>query len=80
MIDLATIQFTAKLMPMTAPINACNGCLFSSERVAVCREVCKVAVAAGLPDCETEPGGKRVIYVMPEIDLRQISIFEDQTT
>ena len=75
--DLASLQFTAVLKPMTSAINACNGCLFSNERVAVCREVCRIAVAAGLPDCDSEPDGKRVIYELPDADLRQISIFDE---
>ena len=74
--DIANLQFTAQLLPMVAPINACNGCLFSNEKVSVCREVCRIAVAAGLPDCDSEPSGKRVIYVLPETDPRQISIFD----
>ena len=74
--NLAGLQFTAVIKPMTAPINACNGCLFSNERVATCREVCRIAVAAGLPDCDSEPEGKRVIYELVEQDERQITIFD----
>ena len=73
--DLHDLQFTAKLMPLLSKLNNCQGCIFENEKSAVCREVSKIAEKLNIYDCDTEPFGKRVIYILPEIDSRQISIF-----
>lgn len=60
------MQFT------TAPGKNCGGCLFENERSTVCHEVARVAVRAGLPDCEYS----RLIYVARAVDERQLELVE----
>ena len=57
--------------------DTCNGCLFRYQRAAVCREACSMAVRSGQRDCEapTDPG-KRIIYVAPPNDPRQLELLE----
>lgn len=57
--------------------DTCNGCLFRHQRAAVCRMACEMAVRAGQRDCEspTDPG-KRIIYVAPPRDPRQLELLE----
>lgn len=55
----------------------CRGCTFRHQRVSVCREACNLAVRAGQRDCDspTDPG-KRIIYVAPPNDPRQLELLE----
>lgn len=65
-LDPASIQFT------TRPANSCRGCIFDGQWWSVCREAGEVAQHAGLAECES---GK-VIYVVREVDPRQLAIDE----
>lgn len=64
----AQMQFT------TAPGKGCKGCLFEHERSPVCHEVARVALRAGLKDCEYES----IIYVVKVVDDRQISLIDGE--
>lgn len=57
--------------------DTCNGCLFRHQRAAVCRAACEMAARASMPDCDspTDPG-KRIIYVAPPNDPRQLELLE----
>lgn len=63
----ATTQFT------TSPGKSCHGCLWEHERSSVCHEVAKVAVRAGLSDCEYAG----VIYVLTVADARQLELITE---
>ena len=55
----------------------CKGCLFNGQRVAVCREACRIAALAGQQDCDSRaPIGSRIIYVAPPNDPRQLELLE----
>lgn len=58
-----SMQFTIK------PATSCRGCLFNGQRSRVCNQACEVARRADLPHCE-----EGVIYVLKEIDPRQLTI------
>lgn len=55
----------------------CRSCLFAGQRVAVCKAACEMAARAGQKDCDslTDPG-KRIIYVAPPNDPRQLELLE----
>ena len=63
----AIMQFT------TAPGKGCKGCLFEHERPTVCHEAARVAVRAGLPDCEYSG----LIYVAVVVDERQLDLLQE---
>ena len=58
--NIATINFTAE------PAKSCKGCICEHQRSTACGDVCRRAVACGLPDCED---GSGFIYVIAELDL-----------
>jgi hypothetical protein len=60
----ALLQFT------TAPGKNCRGCLFEHERSTVCHEAVRVALRAGLADCEYSG----LIYVLKAADERQLEL------
>jgi len=55
----------------------CRSCIFAGQRVAVCKAACELASRAGQRDCDspTDPG-KRIIYVAPPNDPRQLELLE----
>ena len=57
--------------------SGCRSRLFAGQRVAVCKAACELAVRAGQKDCDspTDPG-KRIIYVAPPRDPRQLELLE----
>lgn len=66
--EYAGITFTAKELdaenPRLVARDACQGCHFEREKYATCVAVGRLAVEAGLPDCETRgPTGGNVVYV-----------------
>lgn len=63
----AEMQFT------TAPGKSCSGCLFEHERSTVCHEAARVALLAGLPDCEYSG----LVYVAVVVDERQLSLLQE---
>lgn len=54
----------------TKPGRACRNCLFQRQRVSVCNAAVEIAQRAGMPSCDNED----VIYVLREIDPRQMTI------
>lgn len=55
----------------------CDGCIFDSERSAICREAGTRAVEAGMPDCDdTGPGASSYRYVRDPSDGRQLDVIE----
>lgn len=57
--------------------SGCRSCIFTGQRVAVCKAACDLAARAGQKDCDspTDPG-KRIIYVAPPNDPRQLELLE----
>lgn len=58
------MQYTSK------PAKSCSGCIFSGQRVEVCNRAAEAALRADLPHCELDG----CIYVLREVDARQISL------
>ena len=58
------MQFT------TTPGKHCKGCVFEHERSTVCHEAVRVALRAGLADCEYS----NLIYVLKIADDRQLEL------
>lgn len=55
----------------------CLGCIFDSERSAVCMRAGEAAAAAGMPDCEASgPGAKSYIYRLDLSGGRQMDLLE----
>jgi len=62
-VDPSQMRFTTKHGA------SCHACIFKGQRAAVCREASRLAVLAGLEDCDRE-----VVYVPLPIDTRQLTI------
>jgi hypothetical protein len=60
----ATTQFIA------SPGKSCKGCIWEEARSTVCHEVARVAVKAGLPDCEYSG----IVYILKPVDERQLDL------
>lgn len=60
----ADIQF------ITVPGKSCRGCIWEHERSTVCHEAARVAILAGLSDCENSG----LIYVLKVADKRQLEL------
>lgn len=58
------------------PERACRGCLFEDQRAAVCNQASRLAIMAGIPDCEEKDKetGRTFIYVAAAVDERQLTI------
>lgn len=65
--NISTTQFKAQ------PATSCRGCLFEPEHSATCKAACAEAAKRGLPDCDDAKG---YIYVLDEVDPRQIPLIE----
>jgi len=54
----------------------CRGCMFRKRHHTICKEVGRVALAAGLPDCESKPhkGRPGFIYKIDKTDVRQLDL------
>lgn len=63
-LDPAAMSFTTK------PGRACRSCEFQRQRVSVCNKAVEVALRANLPSCDDND----VVYVLKEIDTRQLTI------
>lgn len=58
---------------IAVPGKSCKGCLWEHERSTVCHEVARVALHAGLADCEYS----ELIYVAKPIDNRQLELLAE---
>lgn len=65
-LDPASLNFTTK------PGRACKQCLFQRQRVSVCNKAVELALLAGMANCDQED----VIYILREVDPRQMVIEE----
>lgn len=74
-IDPAAVSFVA--VERRGESGNCRGCIFSGQRASVCAAACKLAARCGIVDCDspTDPG-KRIIYVAPPNDPRQLELLE----
>lgn len=59
------MQFVAHAVKGTS----CYGCVFDGQRSPVCFEAGRIAVRAGLPDCDAG-----FVYVLKPADPRQLTI------
>lgn len=62
-IEPAMMRFTTKAA------KSCRGCLFEGQRSRVCKEATRIALRAGLADCD-----EGHVYVAVLIDKRQLTI------
>ena len=73
-IDPAATRFKAGPAPMHGE---CEGCMFSGQRAAVCRQVEAIAAANNIIDCDGRlPDGRSVVYVIDEGDPRQMDLLQ----
>ncbi len=63
------MQYRAQAQSTDWAIHECSGCIFRHQDAAVCREAARLAVLAGMPDCDFG-----VIYREIETDERQLSL------
>ena len=81
-IDPSTLQYLAVpawvIVNDKKPERACHGCMFEGQRYGICAEASRLAVTAGIKDCEELDAetGRTSIYVKAEIDVRQLTIEE----
>ena len=74
--NLHQSKFTAVERAMIA--NPCSGCMFDSEKVAICKDASVLAISRGFPDCDhVTTEGKRIIYVSTA-DERQIELLGEE--
>jgi len=66
-LDPATMRYKAAAAIPDRP--DCSGCVFRGQRSKVCKEAARLALRAGLPDCDSGH-----IYVAVPIDSRQLTI------
>jgi len=59
----------AELLFTTRASLICHGCIFRGQRSSICYEAARVALRAGLDDCDDG-----VVYVAVETDPRQLPI------
>jgi len=62
----------ASLNFITKPGRACGSCIFQRQRVSVCNKAVELAALAGMSSCDETD----VVYVMREVDPRQLKIEE----
>lgn len=62
----------ANLNFITKPGRACGSCIFQRQRVSVCNKAVELALLAGMANCDQED----VIYILREVDPRQMVIEE----
>ncbi len=73
-IEPSRIQFTA----ITAPqAGECTGCLFRTQRAAVCNKAAVIAEALELPLCSPRFGPTYIYVRDPKTDPRQLRIKRD---
>lgn len=63
-LEPSAINFTA------SSGRSCRNCLYQRQRVSVCNKAVEVALRAGLASCDDND----VVYVLKEIDTRQLTI------
>lgn len=58
----------------------CGGCMFKGQRIAVCHEAARVAIRAGLVDCDTvdKETGRTHVYQRIKFDVRQVDLVDEQ--
>lgn len=58
----------------------CAGCMFKGQRIAVCHEAARVAIRAGMVDCDTrdEATGRTHVYQRARLDPRQVDLIGDE--
>lgn len=56
----------------------CTGCMFKGQRIEVCHEAARVAIRAGLVDCETvdKETGRTHVYQRARLDPRQVDMVD----
>lgn len=62
-VEPAMMRFTTK------PAKSCRFCLFEGQRSRVCKEATRIALRAGLEDCDSG-----FVYVAILVDKRQLTI------
>ena len=66
-LDPATMRYKAAAAIPDRP--DCSGCVFRGQRSKVCKEATRLALRAGLPDCDDG-----YVYQLIEVDPRQLTI------
>lgn len=64
-LDPASMRFTSR----PTSVNSCQGCVFRGQRSKVCKEATRLALRAGMPDCDDG-----YVYVPIVVDPRQLVI------
>lgn len=74
----AELRYMAKVT--RAGWKDCTGCMFKGQRMAVCHEASRVAILAGMVDCDARDPetGRTHIYQRVKLDPRQVDLVDEQ--